>query len=58
MLERIHRGGLSPEECIATGQGQGQQAFRLIGFGHRVYKNYDPRAKILSEVADKVLRAS
>ncbi|HUH08723.1 MAG TPA: citrate synthase [Egibacteraceae bacterium] len=29
--------------------------FRLSGFGHRVYKNYDPRAKILKETADKVL---
>ena len=29
--------------------------FRLMGFGHRVYKNYDPRAKILKEVADRML---
>ncbi len=29
--------------------------FRLMGFGHRVYKNYDPRAKILKESADQVL---
>ncbi len=29
--------------------------FRLMGFGHRVYKNYDPRAKILKKTADKVL---
>ncbi len=29
--------------------------FRLMGFGHRVYKNYDPRAKIIKEVADRVL---
>ncbi len=29
--------------------------FRLMGFGHRVYKNYDPRAKVLQEIADKVL---
>ena len=28
---------------------------RLMGFGHRVYKNFDPRAKILKEQADKVL---
>src|SRR5947209_19796737 len=27
---------------------------RLMGFGHRVYKNYDPRAKIIKEVADQV----
>jgi citrate synthase len=29
--------------------------FRLLGFGHRVYKNYDPRAKIIRQVADEVL---
>ena len=30
--------------------------FRLMGFGHRVYKNYDPRAKIIKAAADKVLK--
>jgi len=30
--------------------------FRLMGFGHRVYKNYDPRAKIIKKAADKVLK--
>jgi len=30
-------------------------SFRLMGFGHRVYKNYDPRAKIIKVAADKVL---
>jgi len=30
--------------------------FRLMGFGHRVYKNYDPRAKIIKNAADKVLK--
>ena len=29
--------------------------FRLMGFGHRVYKNYDPRARIIKDVAEKVL---
>ena len=29
--------------------------FKLMGFGHRVYKNYDPRAKIIKAAADKVL---
>jgi citrate synthase len=28
--------------------------FRLMGFGHRVYKNYDPRAKIVKQIADQV----
>jgi citrate synthase len=31
--------------------------FRLMGFGHRVYKNYDPRAKVLKNTCDKVLKA-
>ena len=30
--------------------------FKLMGFGHRVYKNYDPRAKILKQVCSKVLK--
>jgi citrate synthase len=29
--------------------------FRLMGFGHRVYKNYDPRAKVMQRTAEKVL---
>jgi len=32
-----------------------ESGFRLMGFGHRVYKNFDPRARILKEAADKVL---
>jgi citrate synthase len=28
---------------------------RLFGFGHRVYKNYDPRAKIMKQIAEEVL---
>ena len=31
--------------------------FRLMGFGHRIYKNYDPRAEIMKETAHKVLKA-
>ncbi len=31
-------------------------SFRLMGFGHRVYKNYDPRAKVLQKIAEKVLK--
>lgn len=31
--------------------------FRLMGFGHRVYKNFDPRAKIMKEICDKVLQS-
>jgi citrate synthase len=54
MLERIHQGGLSPEDCIHAAKDK-TNPFRLFGFGHRVYKHYDPRAKILREECDKVL---
>ena len=53
MLERIHKGGLSPEDCIRDAKDKANP-FRLFGFGHRVYRNYDPRAKILKEACDKV----
>jgi len=54
MLEQIHRGGLSPEECIRLAKDK-NSGFKLMGFGHRVYKNYDPRARILKEQADRIL---
>jgi citrate synthase len=53
MLERIHAGGLSPEDCVRMAKDK-TNPFRLFGFGHRVYKNYDPRAKILKAACDKV----
>ncbi len=53
MLERIRAGGLSPEECLAQAKDK-TNPFRLYGFGHRVYRNYDPRAKILREACHKV----
>ncbi len=53
MLERIHAGGLSAEECLRMAKDK-DNPFRLYGFGHRVYKNYDPRAKILRESCDRV----
>ena len=54
MLEEIHRGGMSPAECIKLAKDK-NSGFRLMGFGHRVYKNYDPRARIIKEATDKVL---
>ena len=33
-----------------------KDSFRLMGFGHRVYKNYDPRAKVLQKIAENVLK--
>src|SRR5690606_365036 len=35
-----------------------QGEFRLMGFGHRVYKNYDPRARLVKEVADEVFEVT
>jgi len=53
MLEQIHKGGLTPEDCVRDAKDKAKP-FRLYGFGHRIYKNYDPRAKILKEACDKV----
>jgi citrate synthase len=53
MLQEIHDGGLSPQDCVKMAKEK-DSTFRLSGFGHRVYKNYDPRAKILRKACDKV----
>jgi citrate synthase len=55
MLEEIQKGGMKPEKCIELAKDK-KSDFRLMGFGHRVYKNYDPRAKILKKCCDKVLK--
>jgi citrate synthase len=53
MLEEI--GDVSRiEEFIARAKDK-DDSFRLMGFGHRVYKNFDPRAKVMKEAADEVL---
>ncbi len=54
MLEGIHSGGIKPKECIRMAKDK-EEGFRLYGFGHRVYKNFDPRARVLKEACDKVL---
>ncbi|MCG8567704.1 MAG: citrate synthase [Desulfobacterales bacterium] len=54
MLEQIHRDGMSVDQCIARAKDKDDE-FRLMGFGHRVYKTYDPRAKIMKEMCDIVL---
>ena len=41
-------------EYIAKAKDK-NSGFRLMGFGHRVYKNFDPRAKVMKESADEVL---
>ncbi|MBI9019457.1 MAG: citrate synthase [Phycisphaerae bacterium] len=54
MLQKIHEGGLDIKKCIEMAKDR-ESDFRLMGFGHRVYKNFDPRATILRAHADKVL---
>jgi len=54
MLEQIHKGGMSAEQALALSKDK-TSGFKLMGFGHRVYKNFDPRAKILKGAADEVL---
>jgi len=44
---------MTPEDCLKAAKDK-QNPFKLFGFGHRVYKNYDPRAKILRAAADRV----
>ena len=55
MLEKIQRGGFTPKECLKLAKDKAGN-FRLMGFGHRIYKNYDPRAKILRSMADKIFK--
>jgi citrate synthase len=55
MLEEIRKGGLSADECIRRAKDK-SKPFPLYGFGHRIYKNYDPRARILKTVCDAVLK--
>jgi citrate synthase len=54
MLEYIHESGMSVKDYIAKVKDKTSQ-IKLMGFGHRVYKNYDPRAKIIKQAADRVL---
>ena len=54
MLEAIQADGGDYKKYIAKAKDK-DDPFRLMGFGHRVYKNFDPRAKIIKKVADDVL---
>jgi len=54
MLEEINSSGDDGGQAIEAAK-KGQR--RLMGFGHRVYKNYDPRARILGEAAKRVLNS-
>jgi citrate synthase len=55
MLEGIRKDGGDTDKWIAKAKDK-NSGFRLMGFGHRVYKNFDPRAKIIKKAADDVLK--
>jgi len=55
MLEEIHANGGDAEKYMDKAKDK-NDSFRLMGFGHRVYKNFDPRAKIIKKAADDVLK--
>jgi len=54
MLEQILKDGGDVQKYVAMAKDKTSK-FRLMGFGHRVYKNYDPRAKIVKRACDKLL---
>lgn len=54
MLEGIVKDGGDGKKVIAKAKDK-NNPFKLMGFGHRVYKNYDPRARIIKEICDKLL---
>jgi citrate synthase len=54
MLTAIHSSGGSVKKYVEMAKDK-NSGFKLMGFGHRVYKNFDPRAKIIKAAADKVL---
>ena len=54
MLEQIHQGNITPEEYVRLAKDRDSKV-RLMGFGHRVYKNFDPRAQMLQKVAEELV---
>lgn len=56
MLEKIHNDGGDVDKWVAKAKDK-DDPFRLMGFGHRVYKNFDPRATIIKKACDDVLQA-
>ena len=54
MLKMIHKDGGSYKKFVDLAKDK-NSSFRLMGFGHRVYKNYDPRARVIKEMTEKVL---
>jgi len=55
MLDNIVKNGNDIDKYIKKAKDK-NDPFRLMGFGHRVYKNFDPRAKIIKKAADNVLK--
>jgi citrate synthase len=55
MLQEIQNDGGGPKKFVDLAKKK-DSGFRLMGFGHRVYKNYDPRAKIIKVAADRVMK--
>ncbi len=56
MLDAIAKRGETAQEFVARAKNRDNPA-RLMGFGHRVYKNYDPRAKVLKSACTKVVKS-
>lgn len=56
MLEEIHRNGGDFKKYVEKAKDP-NDPFRLVGFGHRVYKNHDPRATIIGKACDSVLKS-
>lgn len=56
MLQEIQNDGGNVEKYVLKAKDK-NDPFRLMGFGHRVYKNFDPRANIIKKAADDVLTA-
>jgi citrate synthase len=54
MLGKLHASGDDPKDFMEKVKTK-QDGVRLMGFGHRVYKNYDPRAAIIKKAADDIL---
>lgn len=55
MLEQIHNDGGNVDKWVLKAKDK-EDPFRLMGFGHRVYKNFDPRANIIKKACDDVLQ--
>jgi citrate synthase len=55
MLENMHEAGISVQDFVQQVKDK-KNGIRLMGFGHRVYKNFDPRARIIKTACERVLK--